>query len=158
MRAPWGGGGLAPAVLSSDYRAVGMLTPTVLESWQGRTPWLIVMFHAPVRQPDTTSQTDCTTSCCLTLVRKAGLQLVLNSPLPAYAQFYNSNFAHHNEMQALIMRDSMEELLYAAGTDLVLSGHVHAYERMHPTCVQAHLTLDLKNWTLTRREALFEEE
>ena len=93
-------------------------------------------------------------------MRKAGLQLVLqlNSPLPAYAQFYNSNFAHHNEMQALIMRDSMEELLYAAGTDLVLSGHVHAYERMHPTCVQAHLTLDLKNWTLTRREALFEEE
>lgn len=61
---------------------------------RGRTPWLIVMFHAP---------------------------------------FYNSNFAHHNEMQALIMRDSMEELLYAAGTDLVLSGHVHAYERMHPT-------------------------
>ena len=37
------------------------------------------------------------------------------------------------------MRDSMEELLYGAGADLVLSGHVHAYERMHPTCASTPL-------------------
>jgi len=56
-----------------------------------RTPWLIVMMHAP---------------------------------------WYNSNIGHRGEAE--LMRQDMEALLYSHSVDLVLSGHVHAYERVRP--------------------------
>jgi hypothetical protein len=55
-----------------------------------KTPWLIVMMHAP---------------------------------------WYNSNSGHRGEAE--LMRRDMETALYTARVDLVLSGHVHAYERTH---------------------------
>ncbi|KAJ8601257.1 hypothetical protein CTAYLR_003270 [Chrysophaeum taylorii] len=44
-----------------------------------------------------------------------------------HAPFYTSNYAHPGEAE--LMRQAYEPLLYAYGADLVLSGHVHAYER-----------------------------
>eukprot|EP01018_Ginkgo_biloba_P012854 Gb_31160 [translate_table: standard] len=55
---------------------------------RSRTPWLIVVFHAP---------------------------------------WYNSNTAHQGDGDD--MMEAMEPLLYAAKVDIVLAGHVHAYER-----------------------------
>lgn len=57
-----------------------------------RTPWLVVMMHAP---------------------------------------FYCSNSGHVEETR--LMRRDMERVLYEAGADFVLNGHVHAYERTFPT-------------------------
>jgi len=47
-----------------------------------------------------------------------------------HAPWYNSNTAHVGEAE--LMRRAMEPLFYAHGVDVVLSGHVHAYERMEP--------------------------
>ncbi|KAK3236574.1 hypothetical protein CYMTET_53295 [Cymbomonas tetramitiformis] len=47
-----------------------------------------------------------------------------------HAPWYNSNTGHWGE--AALMQADMEELLYTAGVDLVLAGHVHSYERTHP--------------------------
>ena len=55
---------------------------------RGKTPWVVVMFHAP---------------------------------------WYNSNRAHFKEAER--HRWSLERVLYDGGADVVLSGHVHAYER-----------------------------
>ena len=44
-----------------------------------------------------------------------------------HAPFYNSNSAH--ALEAELMRLAYEPLLLKYGVDLVLSGHVHAYER-----------------------------
>lgn len=44
-----------------------------------------------------------------------------------HVPWYNSNEAHQGEGDD--MKEAMEPLLRAAGVDLVLSGHVHAYER-----------------------------
>ncbi|XP_043691186.1 purple acid phosphatase 18-like [Telopea speciosissima] len=44
-----------------------------------------------------------------------------------HAPWYNSNKAHQGEGDD--MKASMEPLLHAAGVDIVLAGHVHAYER-----------------------------
>lgn len=44
-----------------------------------------------------------------------------------HVPWYNSNKAHQGE--GADMMTAMEPLLYAAGTDLVIAGHVHAYER-----------------------------
>jgi len=44
-----------------------------------------------------------------------------------HVPWYNSNTAHQGE--GADMMASMEPLLYAASADLVLAGHVHAYER-----------------------------
>lgn len=44
-----------------------------------------------------------------------------------HVPWYNSNHAHQGEGD--MMMESMEPLLYAAGVDIVLTGHVHAYER-----------------------------
>lgn len=41
--------------------------------------------------------------------------------------WYNSNKAHQGEGDDMMA--AMEPLLYAASVDLVLAGHVHAYER-----------------------------
>ena len=46
-----------------------------------------------------------------------------------HAPWYNSNVGHVGEAE--LMRRDMEGLLYEARVDVVLSGHVHAYERMH---------------------------
>ena len=44
-----------------------------------------------------------------------------------HVPWYNSNEAHQNEGDW--MMEAMEPLLYAASVDIVLAGHVHAYER-----------------------------
>ncbi|EFJ19833.1 hypothetical protein SELMODRAFT_177278 [Selaginella moellendorffii] len=43
--------------------------------------------------------------------------------------WYNSYKSHYREAEC--MRQSMEDLLYKFGVDIVFSGHVHAYERMN---------------------------
>ena len=44
-----------------------------------------------------------------------------------HVPWYNSNFAHQGEGDS--MMGAMEHLLYAAHVDIVIAGHVHAYER-----------------------------
>uniref|UniRef100_A0A5B7A5D9 Purple acid phosphatase n=1 Tax=Davidia involucrata TaxID=16924 RepID=A0A5B7A5D9_DAVIN len=44
-----------------------------------------------------------------------------------HVPWYNSNKAHQGEGDRMMA--AMEPLLYAAGVDIVLAGHVHAYER-----------------------------
>ncbi|KMZ69120.1 Purple acid phosphatase [Zostera marina] len=46
-----------------------------------------------------------------------------------HAPWYNSYSSHYQEFEC--MRLEMEQLLYQNGVDIVLSGHVHAYERMN---------------------------
>ena len=64
-----------------------------------------------------------------------------------HAPWYNSNAGHQGESE--LMRRHMEGLLYAHRVDIVLSGHVHAYERVHavydgcrdecgPVCLSLH--------------------
>ena len=53
------------------------------------------------------------------------LLVVLHTP------WYTSN-AHHPMSEGSEMRVAMEPLLLASGVDLVINGHVHAYERTHP--------------------------
>ena len=49
-----------------------------------------------------------------------------------HCSWYNSNTAHQNEKQTILMRDTMEPLFYNYHVNLVITGHVHAYERTHP--------------------------
>jgi len=49
-----------------------------------------------------------------------------------HAPWYNSNRAHENEAEEVLMRRAMEDLLYNHSVDLVFAGHVHNYERTHP--------------------------
>ncbi|KAG5182356.1 Metallo-dependent phosphatase-like protein [Tribonema minus] len=49
-----------------------------------------------------------------------------------HCPWYNSNFAHQLESQAVAMKESMEGMIADARAALVISGHVHAYERTHP--------------------------
>jgi len=51
-----------------------------------------------------------------------------------HCPFYNSNAAHHGERQAVLMRDEhgFEDIFIESNVSIVLSGHVHAYERTHP--------------------------
>jgi len=44
-----------------------------------------------------------------------------------HAPWYNSNWAHQGEGDSMMA--AMEPLLYAAHVDMVIAGHVHAYER-----------------------------
>lgn len=44
-----------------------------------------------------------------------------------HVPWYNSNWAHRGEGHEMMV--AMEPLLYAANADIVLAGHVHAYER-----------------------------
>ncbi|MGV7388954.1 metallophosphoesterase, partial [Mycobacterium kansasii] len=44
-----------------------------------------------------------------------------------HVPWYNSNTAHQREGDRMMA--AMEPLIYAAGADIVLAGHVHAYER-----------------------------
>ncbi|KAJ8460180.1 hypothetical protein OPV22_033106 [Ensete ventricosum] len=45
----------------------------------------------------------------------------------SHVPWYNSNLAHQGEGKSMIA--AMESLLYAAGVDIFIAGHVHAYER-----------------------------
>jgi len=63
-----------------------------------------------------------------------------------HTPWYNSNSGHWKESE--LMRNDMEELLYNAGVDLVLTGHIHAYERTQPVykgqvdpCGPVHLVI-----------------
>ncbi len=47
-----------------------------------------------------------------------------------HTPWYTSN-AHHPMTEGAPMRAAMEPLFLGAGVDLVLTGHVHAYERTH---------------------------
>lgn len=49
-----------------------------------------------------------------------------------HCPWYNSNRAHQNETQTLQMMKSFEPLVYKHKVNLIISGHVHAYERTHP--------------------------
>jgi hypothetical protein len=46
-----------------------------------------------------------------------------------HAPWYNSNLKHQEEKEPAAMRAAFEGMLRDAGVDLVLAGHVHAYER-----------------------------
>ncbi len=49
-----------------------------------------------------------------------------------HCPWYNSNTAHYDEEQAVLMRDSMEKVFYKYHVNIVFTGHVHAYERTYP--------------------------
>eukprot|EP00270_Netrium_digitus_P021535 TRINITY_DN9242_c0_g1_i2.p1 TRINITY_DN9242_c0_g1~~TRINITY_DN9242_c0_g1_i2.p1 ORF type:complete len:571 (-),score=113.53 TRINITY_DN9242_c0_g1_i2:56-1768(-) len=63
-----------------------------------------------------------------------------------HAPLYNSDVSHYLEGEA--MRRQIEPWLYNATVDLVIAGHVHAYERSHPVyemkrdvCGPIHITV-----------------
>ncbi|KAK4779018.1 hypothetical protein SAY86_006546 [Trapa natans] len=63
---------------------------------------------------------------------KADLSKVDRSKTPwlialFHVPWYNSNYAHQGEGDGMMA--AMEPLLYTAGVDIILAGHVHAYER-----------------------------
>lgn len=63
-----------------------------------------------------------------------------------HAPWYSSSASHHDEQAG--MREAMEPLFFLHGVDLVLAGHVHAYERSVPVldgapteCAPVHVTI-----------------
>ena len=50
-----------------------------------------------------------------------------------HAPWYNSNVAHQEEIESLGPKHDLEHLLFRFGVNIVFAGHVHAYERNHPT-------------------------
>ncbi|GAX82085.1 hypothetical protein CEUSTIGMA_g9513.t1 [Chlamydomonas eustigma] len=63
-----------------------------------------------------------------------------------HAPPYHTYYTHYKEMECF--RGVYEDYFYAAGVDLVLNGHVHAYERTHPmynyqedTCGAVYITM-----------------
>jgi UDP-2,3-diacylglucosamine pyrophosphatase LpxH len=49
-----------------------------------------------------------------------------------HCPWYSSNKDHYEEEQTVLMRESMEHLFHKNRVNLVLNGHVHAYERTFP--------------------------
>jgi len=49
-----------------------------------------------------------------------------------HCPWYSSNKDHYEEKQTVLMRDSMEKMFHKNNVNLVLNGHVHAYERTFP--------------------------
>ncbi|GAB9470304.1 hypothetical protein Gpo141_00007554, partial [Globisporangium polare] len=49
-----------------------------------------------------------------------------------HGPWYNSNTAHQGNEPHKIMKQAMEDVLFQYQVDLVLAGHVHAYERSFP--------------------------
>lgn len=49
-----------------------------------------------------------------------------------HCPWYNSNTHHFEEFQAVDMKKALEQTFLDAGVDVVLAGHVHAYERTLP--------------------------
>ncbi|CAM8965795.1 unnamed protein product [Rhodiola kirilowii] len=65
-----------------------------------------------------------------------------------HAPWYNSNEAHQGEEESVVMKASMEQLIYSARVDIVFTGHVHAYERFTrvfndraDNCGPVHITI-----------------
>lgn len=59
-----------------------------------------------------------------------------------HVPWYNSNYAHQGEGDEMMA--TMEPLLYAAGVDIILAGHVHAYERsVCPLSSLFHITFEI---------------
>ncbi|XP_058001349.1 purple acid phosphatase 18 isoform X1 [Hevea brasiliensis] len=58
-----------------------------------------------------------------------------------HVPWYNSNHAHQGEGDGMMA--AIEPLIYAAGVDIVLAGHVHAYERTGNSdpCGTVHITI-----------------
>jgi Icc-related predicted phosphoesterase len=63
-----------------------------------------------------------------------------------HAPWYNTYTSHYKENEC--MRQTLEQMLYDAGVDLIITGHVHAYERTNPVldykinlCAPVHLTV-----------------
>lgn len=52
-----------------------------------------------------------------------------------HSPWYNSNTDHQGEFNTLAMRESMEPLMLKYGVNIVLNGHVHAYERTFPVAL-----------------------
>eukprot|EP00899_Mesostigma_viride_P027463 jgi/Mesvir1/7901/Mv11831-RA.1 len=48
-----------------------------------------------------------------------------------HAPWYNSNTAHQGEVESFGMKAVMEEPMIHGGVDLIIAGHVHAYERTY---------------------------
>jgi hypothetical protein len=60
---------------------------------------------------------------------------MLRSPfvvVSGHCPFYSTNVNHYLEWQTVDMKASLEPLFQRYGVDLVLSGHVHAYQRTLP--------------------------
>jgi len=55
--------------------------------------------------------------------------VVLNMHCP----FYNSNTAHQGEKQTALIAEYYEDLFFDHKVNVVLAGHVHAYERSYPS-------------------------
>lgn len=49
-----------------------------------------------------------------------------------HCPWYNSNKEHQNEKQTILMQQYFEPLFYKYNVNLVITGHVHAYERTYP--------------------------
>ena len=49
-----------------------------------------------------------------------------------HAPWYNSNMHHSNETEEFFFAQSAEDLMHDYKVDLILAGHVHAYERSYP--------------------------
>jgi hypothetical protein len=49
----------------------------------------------------------------------------------SHCPWYNSNKAHQNETQTILMRETFEPVFYKYKVNLVFTGHVHAYERTY---------------------------
>ena len=54
-----------------------------------------------------------------------------------HVPWYNSNTHHTGEAE--LMRLAMEPLLYTYGVDMVVTGHVHSYERIRPCSTAASI-------------------
>ena len=68
---------------------------------------------------------------------KNNLEMINRSITPwvivvMHCPWYSSNVNHHNDLQTIMMRESMEDLFYKYNVNIVFSGHVHAYERTYP--------------------------
>jgi hypothetical protein len=73
-----------------------------------------------------------------------------------HTPWYCSNAAH--QWDGWLMRESFEELFYQHKVDLVLQGHVHAYERTHPIykgAVQAGAPVFITNGVGGNGEGLY---
>lgn len=49
-----------------------------------------------------------------------------------HCPWYSSNKNHYSDIQAIMMRESMEDLFYKYNVNIVFNGHVHDYERTYP--------------------------
>ncbi|OWZ23938.1 Iron(III)-zinc(II) purple acid phosphatase [Phytophthora megakarya] len=49
-----------------------------------------------------------------------------------HGPWYNSNTAHQGMEPHMGMKKNMEDILYRNKVDVIVAGHVHAYERSHP--------------------------